>query len=188
MKFKKLAAMALGITTIAFYSLTYSGAVDFTDISTEFTKPLSYKESKVGFEFENDTAHSVWIAVKNGDTFFEPMEVKATSLTHEITGSNTIQQSIDINKPTVLAVWFENPGSVSIGKKWKLFGAIKVQPEADLVYTFKQGKTIYVTLNKHYALVPSEAIEGSIATETGLSLENNVRSDISLISSKIKNN
>lgn len=186
MNAKRLGTLLSLIIAMTVSSLTYSGAVDITDISTEFQKPLTFEQSGIGFEFENDTNHSVWIAVQNNTSGLNPIEVKPHSLKNEITGANNVQQKINIKKSTKLIIWFDNPGSeVSASKSiLGLFGATKITPEPNLIYTFKPGKTIYVTLDKHYNLVPSQAIEGSIATETGLSLENNVQSDISLILKK----
>lgn len=184
--------MAILTVTVTTFSLTSYAIVagDFTHFSpTEFTKPLTYEESNIGFEFENDTDHSVWIVVVNKEQS-QPIEVKKHSLineitqannqqckiTHNITQMNNKQCVVDINEPTKLIVWFENPGdNISIGKKWGLFGATKIEPQPQLVYTFTPGKTIYVTLNDKYKLVPSYAIKESIITETGLSLENNVQ-------------
>ena len=163
---KKLLLLTLGVFGIQ------AGILDTSPV-TVFKKATSYEDSKVGFELINKSNRPIWIALTNGENTTRAHQIdSATSMTrHELRFT-----TIDIKKPTQLAVWYSNPGAVSFEKKYTIAGKKLFKPAPNKVYSFTIGKTLYLTWDKaNYARPQSGPLGGALKkTDSNLSLKINV--------------
>lgn len=152
----KLKALSLIIVAAGFH---FAGAT-LTEVLTLSPEPQTYgKNTKIGFEFINEGPQSVWIAMLNGGSLAEQkgnnaLEVgsplKATKaqkrydkFDRELPPIGTIKRfETDINKNTILMVWEQNPGLVKIKDVAHPEHISYKTPTR--MYTFPQGKTVYV--------------------------------------------
>lgn len=148
----------------------------FKDNIALLTSPYRYsKAGDFGLEISNETGKPLWYAIKNGDDFSDLF------MSRPIVGKAVPKQyTIDINKPTTLALWFTQPQDFSSrglltfrNKEWAF------NPDPDKVITFTKGKTINIMVDSSRTVRPESGPMrvkgGRNRTESGTSLENNVR-------------
>jgi len=141
-----------------------------------------------GFEFINKADAPILFSLTSGSTidiqlkrldsgagFGAKIGCIGAGLADQLTDGGEI---IDITKPTRLFIWTSDPGKVSLSEKWWSFGdsVPRVKPDPDYVYTFKLGKTMYVTWDKNKFLRPQTGPLGGYLrkTDSGFPLINNV--------------
>lgn len=130
---------------------------------------LTYKESKKGFELVNKSDKTIWFTLINGDRQIYYFPQKLSSAGYE---DGTKQVELDISKPTILAVYLQEPVQISYKKGSKA----GFTPAPFAVYSFPTNKTIYLTWDKaNFARPETGPLKGILKrTDTNLSLENNV--------------
>lgn len=145
--------------------------------------------SEPGFELINKADAPIWFSLTNGSTidvqlkrldsgagFGAKIGRIGAALSDQLTEGSEI---IDINKPTRLFIWINEPaGKVTFSEKWWSFSdsVPRVKPDPDYVYTFKPGKTMYLTWDKKKFLRPQTGPLGGYLrkTDSGFPLTNNV--------------
>lgn len=177
--------LLIGLFTIP----AFGGALDESiDVAFETKKPKEYIDTDIGFQLMNHYGNPIWIAVMNGsEVVLKPQKVEGYSIIKELRGKNLVQQKLNINKTTSLAIWMRDPGpDAKIRKKWLLMGSAVTVPTADYVYEFTPGKTIYGIFTKDKGFTQEiPALKGAVLSESGFSLQNNITdADITLISTK----
>lgn len=141
---------------------------------------LDYQTSGIGIEIQNKARRPLWVAVLNGDKLFQPahvQEIEVKGLKKLIPTIHSTSAKIDINKPTKIAIWYQNPGKVEY--KTKIGGLIGKEgfvPTPHKVYSFSPGKTLYLTWDASDFPRPQTGKMGGLAgvTESGLGLNLNV--------------
>lgn len=166
---KKLALMTMSILGLQ------AGILD-TAPMTVFKKATPYEESKIGFELINKSKRPIWVALTNGENTTRAQKVEAAgTLSRE--GIRFLK--IDIAKPTFMGVWYSDPGQIRFGKKFGIFGAKEFNPTPNMLYTFTQDKTMYLSWDKaNYARPQTGPLKGILdKTDSGLSLKQNVKKE-----------
>ncbi len=163
---KKLLLLTLGVASLQAGILDVSPTVIFKTTKT-------YKESGVGFELVNKSKRPIWIVLINGENTTLVTKVGPTT---KIKRLRVSFDHIDITKPTIMAVWYSDPGEVSFKKKYTIGGARLFKPAPNKVYTFTTGKTLYLTWDKaNYARPQTGLLYGKLGkTDSNLSLADNV--------------
>ncbi len=170
---KKLLILAFtGLTC-----LTVSATIFEADPAIFFKKATEYEESGIGLELINKSKRPIWIVARNGEELSRPLKVNAITPKYR----QGIRLKLDISKPTQLAVWYSDPGTVEY-KKTKLLGLggkPSFVPAPNKLYTFTKNKTLYLTWDEaNYARPQSgPKIAFGKKTDSNLSLKRNVKKE-----------
>lgn len=157
-------------------------------VGSSFTERPIGDVTEPGFELVNKSNGAIWFGLTNGKTidipvkrldsgsgFLARMGRIGSVLTNNLTEGSEI---IDINKPTRLFIWLADPGKVNYTEKWWSLGdsVPRISPQPDYVYTFKEGKTLYINWDKDNFIRPQKGpFKGSLMqTDSGFPLKNNV--------------
>lgn len=104
------------------------------------------EDTQIGFELYDKLDRTVWFALRNGNKIFK---TDTGSYVFAVKPGSKIAQEIDINKDTALALWLADPGLPFISlNKSKPGGIAWGAAEPSFVFTFPQGKTLYLTLGE----------------------------------------
>lgn len=176
---KKLLFTALtGLTCFA----AFAGITE-ADPSVIFKKATSYDESGIGFELINKSKRPIWIIIRNGEDLY-PLGGRRALKVDAITPPKRagVKLKLDINKPTLMAVYYQDPGKVEY-KKTGLFGIVgkpHFVPVPNKLYAFGEaGQTLYLTWDKaNYARPQTGPLGGKLGkTDSNLSLKMNVKKE-----------
>ncbi len=138
------------------------------------------KNSPIGLEIINKNKAPFWFALQNGPDVYSRLGKTAFKLEGEsFLERSEIQYNLDIDEPTFLAVWNNDPGKVELKKTgaFGLMGAKAFFPQPDELYTFTPGRTVYLTRTAKGDFKPETGpLKGLLGkTDSGLSLKNNVQ-------------
>lgn len=127
------------------------------------TKLLKKGKAGRGFEMKNKTKGTISVGLSNKERL-QYSDIK----------KNQVKEfTIDISKPTNIAIWYSKPKKPEFGAGGLLgFGEKIFTPKPDKYYTFTPGKTIYLKWSEGNVILPQKGILKK--TTTGLSLKNNV--------------
>ncbi len=138
------------------------------------------KNSPIGLEIINKNKAPFWFALKNGPDIYSRLGKTAFKLEGEkFLQRSEARYNLDIDEPTFIAVWNNDPGKVEFKKTavFGLMGAKAFFPQPDELYTFTEGKTIYLTRTPKGDFKPETGpLKGLLGTtDSKLSLKNNVQ-------------
>ncbi len=175
---KKLLFTAVtGLTCFA----AFAGITE-ADPSVIFKKATSYDESGIGFELINKSKRPIWIIIRNGEDLY-PLGGRRALKVDAITPTKRagVRLKLDINKPTLMAVYYQDPGKVEY-KKTGLFGIVgkpHFVPIPNKLYAFIADKTLYLTWDEaNYARPQTGPLFGKLGkTDSNLSLKINVKKE-----------
>lgn len=130
-------------------------------------KPLFYGiDTQVGLEIVNKNHNPIWVAVKNGDTRYERDGIDFFKIDGRLNKERSMRDfEIDINKPTTLAIWYSIPRLSRSSSRGPIDDE-KIFSLADQVYTFRHGKTLYLSWDKKTFIRPQTGAYNGMSKRT----------------------
>lgn len=163
-----------GLVAVCGYHAASANILDA--VETVFKETAEYpKDTKVGVEIVNKDTKPIWVLVTNGNDVTRLTEVAGATGFLITRTRPTVDWEVNIDKPTEIKVWLKKPQK-------KFFLGIETgsfEPEADQIYRFPQGKTMYLTWDEKKKLRPQTGPAGGKfnKTDSNLSLAKNVTAD-----------
>ena len=130
-------------------------------------KPFYYGiDTQVGLEIVNKNHNTIWVSVKNGNKRYEQDGINLFKIDGHANGMRATRDfEIDINKPTTLAIFYSIP-RLSRSSSHGAINDEKIFALADQVYSFGQGKTLYLTWDKKTFIRPQTGAYNGMSKRT----------------------